>query len=363
MNFLSRLFFGVPTSRIPSLLPGTAAAVLLAWISIRAAAFLGETVLGFDQSPVSAVMTAVLLGMVIGNTGIPLTALAPGLSFAVKKLLRLGIMLLGFRLSIIQALRLGLTGLPVVIVCIAAALWATHWIAGRMHIPRRLGTLIAAGTSICGVSAIVAAAPVIGAEDEEISYAVAVITVFGILATLIYPYAAQFLFSGETAVGVFLGTAVHDTSQVTGAAMVHQQVFQSETVLQTAAVVKLVRNLFMIAVIPLLSVLHAAKTPRTGQTVSPASMVPLFILGFIGFTLARTAGDALIAPAGAELWQTLQGSASVISSWCITAALAGVGMTTRFRSFARLGVSPFLAGLAAAAVVGLVSFGMISLLL
>src|SRR5439155_22334249 len=108
---------------------------------------------------------------------------------------------------------------PIVVVCMAAALLGVAWISRALGLSRRLGTLIGVGTSICGVSAIVATAPVIDAEEDEVSYAVACITLFGLATLFVYPFLAHLIFhANPEQVGLFLGTSVHDTSQVTGAA-------------------------------------------------------------------------------------------------------------------------------------------------
>lgn len=410
---LGDLLFGTSLDKLPRLLPGTLVAALLAWISILAAQFIGQTLLGFQKSPVSSVMVAVLLGMAIGNSAIPLAACKPGFTFAVKKLLRLGIMLLGLRLSVVEALRFGLAGIPVIVACIAGAFIIGQLIARGLRLSPRLGTLIAVGTSICGVSAIAAAGPAIDAKEEEISYAVAIITVFGIIATLIYPYICQLLFGTTVSqVGLFLGTAVHDTSQVTGAALVYEQVYDADGVLNIATVTKLVRNLFMIAVIPLAALFHANQNRKesasgqkadqtTGQTADQsggqvtglaagpgetgrqapagqittrqrpplASMVPLFIFGFVLFSVLRSIGDAgLRDGTGAAFgiwragaWKALHTAASDLGQNLIVTALAGVGLTTSFKLIKGMGIKPFIAGLGAALAVGVVSFGMIRL--
>src|SRR2546423_10412369 len=107
---------------------------------------------------------------------------------------------------------MGLIGLPIIVVCITTALVVVTFVNRALGLPRRLGTLIAVGTSICGVSAIVATAPIIGAEDDETAYAVACITIFGLLALITYPFVAHQLFATPVQAGTFLGTAIHDTS-------------------------------------------------------------------------------------------------------------------------------------------------------
>ena len=187
----------VTVDEVLQLPPGLLVAGLLAWLSIWLSNYIGVTLMGFEKAPISAVMMAILLGLIIGNT-IPLpTSLKPGLTFAVKKVLRLGIILLGIRLSIFDVFRLGALGVPIVFLCILGALFLTTRLNKWLKLPERLGTLIAVGTSICGVSAIVATGPAINAKDEEVTYAVSVITIFGIIATLVYPYAANAIFVGD----------------------------------------------------------------------------------------------------------------------------------------------------------------------
>lgn len=126
----------------------------------------------------------------------------------------------------------------------------------QRHQSNRLGTLIASGTGICGVTAIMAVSPVVKAKDNEISYAVANITIFGLVGMLFSPYLANTFFADNPIkAGLFLGTAIHDTAQVTGAALIYNQMYDIEKVVDVATVTKLTRNLFIIAVIPLVSYL------------------------------------------------------------------------------------------------------------
>lgn len=371
---LGGFLFGAPLRSLPALAPGAALAAALAWLSVIAADFIGRRILGFEKSPVSSVMVAVILGMIIGNAGLKLGACKPGLSFAVKKLLRLGIMLLGFRLSVWEASRYGAAGLPVILACVAGAFALSSLMARALKLPARLGTLIAVGTSICGVSAIAAAGPAIDAREEEVAYAVAVVTVFGILATLAYPYLAYALFGLDAAkAGAFLGTAVHDTSQVTGAALAYDQAFGAQGALDVATVTKLVRNLFMVAVVPLAAFMHNGRRRTEGDAAalgkkpSLAAMVPLFILGFVLSSTLRSVGDAGLSAGdgaafglwGAAAWRAVHRGASELGQNLIVVALAAVGLTTSFKTLKGLGYQPFLAGLSAALAVGAISAGIL----
>jgi uncharacterized integral membrane protein (TIGR00698 family) len=355
----------------PRLAPGLLLAIVLAWASIWLSEFIGVSLMKFEKTPISSVMTAILLGLIVSNIVRLPAIFKPGLSFAVKKILRLGIIFIGIRLSIFDVFKLGALGIPIVIVCIIGALLITSLINRWLKLPERLGTLIAVGTSICGVSAIVATGPAIDAEDEEVAYAVAVITIFGLIATLAYPYLAYAIFAGDPIkAGLFLGTSIHDTSQVTGAALVFADVFSLPKALDVATVTKLVRNVFMAAVIPLMAFYYTRKNSgdSAGKRISVAKLLPLFIVGFLGFAVLRSIGDAGINAGGnafglwnAGAWKSIY---SFFADWAVNllvVALAGVGLTTRFSAFKGLGIKPFLVGLGAALIVGVVSFGAISL--
>jgi uncharacterized integral membrane protein (TIGR00698 family) len=371
---LEKSLIGVRFDQLPSLLPGLLGAAALAWLSIWLCDFIGVELLGFAKTPVSPVMLAILLGLLISIVLPVPQVLNPGLSFSVKKVLRLGIILLGIRLTVLDVFRLGVFGTPIVIACIAGALFLTTRINSWLRLPQRLGALIAAGTSICGVSAIVATAPAIDAKEEEVAYAVAVITIFGLLATVTYPYLAHAMFMGHAVkVGLFLGTAVHDTSQVVGSAKVYADAFGAPVALDVATVTKLVRNVFMVAVIPFMAYYHARKTQAQDglarPRINPLRLVPLFVVGFLAMATVRSLGDAMILAGRSALglWdpETWEAIYTFITTWAghfLVLALAAVGLSTDIRSFQGLGIKPFLIGLGAALGVGVVSFAAISLL-
>jgi uncharacterized membrane protein YadS len=172
-------------------------------------------------------------------------------------------------------------------------------------------------------------------------------------------------------VGLFLGTSVHDTSQVIGSSKVYADVFSAPLALDVATVTKLVRNVFMAAVIPFMAFYYARKTEgqAPGKRVNFLKLLPLFVLGFLIMAIMRSVGDAGINAGGnafglwgADAWKSIY---SFIKTWAgnlLVVALAGVGLGTDFRTFRGLGIKPFLIGLSAALAVGVVSFVAISLL-
>ena len=169
------------------------------------------------------------------------------------------------------------------------------------------------------------------------AYAVAVITVFGIIGMLVYPYAANMIFAGDPVkAGIFLGTAIHETAQVAGAGLVYADVFSAPRGLDVATITKLVRNVFMAVVIPLMAFYYTRKAVEQGeefegQKTSFTKLFPLFILGFLAFAVLRSIGDAGIQAGSKAFWlwdsAAWKGIYSFIKSWAVifmVLALSGV---------------------------------------
>lgn len=363
-----------------SILPGFILSFIIIMAGIYGAELLGKLLIQMNvlpegsSSPISGIFVAIILGMIIRNT-LPIPSLfMPGIGFAVKYALRAGIILLGLRLSLVEAVKLGAWGIPLIVICITVGLSVTLYFTKKLQQSSRLGTLIACGTGICGVTAIMATSPVIKAKDNEISYAVANITIFGLIGMLLYPYIANTLFGDDPIkAGLFLGTAIHDTAQVTGAALIHDQIFQLDKVIDVATVTKLTRNLFIIAVIPLVSFLFFRKQSETeGEAqVIPKwyTFIPLFVIGFLAFALLRTIGDVTASSNGTafgllsiETWETFYTRLSGFgSTYMLGIAMAGVGLSTNFKMFKGLGLKPFYIGMIAAISIGVVSATLVGL--
>src|SRR5699024_11137945 len=271
--------------------------------------------------------------------------------------LRAGIILHGLRLSLVEVLKLGAWGLPLILVCIVSGLTVTLYFTKKFNQSQRLGTLIACGTGICGVTAIMATSPVIKAKDNEISYAVANITIFGLIGMLFYHYLAQLFFADDPIkAGLFLGTAIHDTAQVAGASLIYSQIYGIEQVVDVATVTKLTRNLFIIAVIPFVSYLFFKQEnlhkESTAQLPKWYQLVPMFVIGFLLFSLLRTVGDLTVTNTGQafqlinpETWQEIYTQISSFgSTYLLGIAMAGVGLSTDFKMFKGLGIKPFYIG-------------------
>ena len=346
----------IPTG---SMIPGLTLTMLLALLGHLLAERVTYMMPEFGPLPVSPIVIAILLGMLIRNvTGIDASC-RPGIKFSQSRILQIGIVLLGIRLGFSEAAVIGISSIPLIVATIGIAILMISLLGRRLGLTPQLATLIAAGTSICGATAIVTIAPIISARDHEVSYAIACITVFGIVATLTYPLAAHWVFAGNAhSAGLFLGTAVHDTAQVVGAGMIYQNLFNSAVALDTATITKLVRNLSMLIVIPLLSISFQRHHNTAGSAPHWTKLIPLFIVGFALMSMLRTIGDMGSSAFGflpIAQWEMTVNTLTSISGGCLLIAMAAVGLSTNLASFKQVGLKPLALGLAAAITTGLLS--------
>ena len=228
-------------------LPGLFLAILIYIFSYFLSSFFGTELLGYEKSPISNILFAILLGIIFGNTFNLSERINIGLGFSVKFILRLGIVIMGVRLSLSDIFIYGASSIPLVVICILSVVLVVIILAKFSKISTKLSYLIAVGTSICGASAIVATAPVIEAKKAEITYAIANITIFGVIVMFIYPYIAHYVFFKDpVSIGLFFGTSIHETAQVIAAGLIYEQQFGEPIILEIAAVTKLVRNTFLL---------------------------------------------------------------------------------------------------------------------
>jgi uncharacterized integral membrane protein (TIGR00698 family) len=323
--------------RLRTTVPGLAIALGVALVATGLARFLPPTI--------GPVLLAVLLGLVIGNVTTLPAITGPGLSVASKRILRIGVVLLGARLTFADVAEIGGPAVGVVVLTMTAAFLSVALASRLAGIPPRLATLIGVGTAVCGNSAIVATSPIIEAEDREISFAVATITIFGTAALLLFPVIALLVDLPDRVFGFWAGLSINDTSQVVAAGAAY-----SDEALEVATVVKLVRNAFMAPLILLIAWWSARQRVVTGEADVRGSALkafPLFLLGFLALAALRSLG-ALSDEAAARF-----GTAATL---CITVAIAAVGCSTRIDQLRQVGLRPFLVGFGAAvtlAVVGL----------
>jgi len=336
--------------------PGVGIAIVLAVLARTMAQGLAQGAGGLPKFPLSPVMCAVVLGMLWRNSiGVPVWAKS-GLDWAMHRLLRVGIALVGLRLTLGGATAIAVTALPVALTCFSVALVAGIGVARLLAVPRRLGLLLAIGTAVCGCTAVVAISPVIRARHAETAFAVTCVVLFGCTAMLLYPWVAgHFLAASPVHAGIFLGTAIHDTSQVIGAALIYSQQAAAPAALAAASVAKLLRNLSIAVLIPSAAWLvrrHESRTsgPVSGMAGAPAGLVPMFVLAFVGFIIVRTAGDALWS--ASALWPHVVDTGYTASDLFLTCGMTAVGLSVSFTDMWRIGWRPLAAGFVVATLVG-----------
>jgi uncharacterized integral membrane protein (TIGR00698 family) len=289
---------------------------------------------------VSEVTVAILLGLVVGrSSAIRSPTLAPGLKFAAERLLRLGIVLLGAKLSIQQILAIGVPAVAIIVVTMAAAITVVLGLARATSIDGRLAILLAVGAAVCGNTAVVATSPVISARPRDTAYAVATVTLFGTIAVFAYPLIGHAGHFGDAVFGLWSGIAINDTSQVVAASSAY-----SPGAFEVATVVKLIRNAMLA---PLLLAIAWAWSRRTGAAGDTRAGIrralPIFVLGFVALAALRSVG---VIDAG--LAANLETGARTL----ILVALAAVGLNVRVEELAEAGARPLAVGLAAALVIG-----------
>ena len=336
-----------------NLLPGIILAFILYSFSEGLNNIIGIELLGYEKSPISTAMIAILLGIFFGNFFKVRDSFQQGLNFTKEYILKLGIICLGIQLKPFEFLDFGKIAIPLIVVCIISVLIVIKLLIKKLKIPTRMAYLISIGSTVCGTTAIMATAPVIKANKSEVSYAIANITLFGILSMLIYPYFANFYFNGEPLlVGLFLGTSIHETSQVAAAGLIYEQQFNSQETLNIATVTKLIRNTFLIVMIPLFALLYNRGKAKE-KNYSILSIFPYFVLGFVGMILLRNIGDEIFTLN--SNWIEFIDLTKFSSKILLTMAMAAIGLSTNLKEIKSMGYKPFVVGLIAAVTVGFIS--------
>lgn len=385
-----------------SILPGIGLSAMTAMGGFQMASAISSA----SGIPLSGIPCAILLGMGIKNLILvrydsertspssSSISLQPGITYSTKTILQGGIVCVAAKLSFLDLVSAGSTGIPVVLSSVGAGLLFLP-LAGRLAgLPSQMSLLLSAGTSICGVTAITALAPAIQAPPRDVAVAVANTVVFGTVGMICYPYLFHSLcHGGSEHVGMCLGVAIHDTSQVLGAALSYKETFGDEVAFQVAAVTKLMRNLGLAFAIPALTYVHASSV---AQHVSSASAtangdasqnkdmdksknvssmmglntfskyIPPFLYAFLAMSMVRTGGDYYLL----QEEQVLKEFRNVMdllgndaSKYALGTAMAGVGLSTNAASLRGVGWKPFAVGGAGALVVGGTGYTVASLLM
>jgi uncharacterized integral membrane protein (TIGR00698 family) len=279
-------------------------------------------------SSLSPMITAIFLGMVFANiVGFSSSADA-GISIAGKKLLRLAVAMLGLQLTFSQMASIGITGLALAAVVVVTTLLFTIWTGRLLGVDRKLSLLLATGTAICGASAIAGANAVARAKDEDVSYAVACITLFGTVAMFIYPFLNMLIGNDPQSYGLWVGLTVHEVAQVVGAG------FQGgEAAGQVAVVSKLARVMMLAPVVISLAIYVARSERGSAGQASKTQAIPFFIIGFVALVVLNSWG---IVP------EQVRAPIVTLTPVLLTSAMAALGLGTSFTKLKQRGLRPLL---------------------
>ena len=320
-------------SRAKELLPGLGIA-----LAVSVVAF----VVHQRVDVISPHVISVFFGMLGATFGRIEESFKPGLKFSAKKILRAGIVLLGFRLSLSELGKLGPRALVAVVAVVIATFFGTQWLAKRLGLSRSLGLLMATGYSICGASAIAAVEPFAGADEEEVAYSIALVTLCGTLAIVVLPPLGSLLGMGTGQFGAWVGASVHDVGQVVAAASTH-----GPKALAVAVIVKLTR-VAMLA--PLLAFVAIGSRKRMGEAAVAGAkrppILPLFIVLFLVAVAIRSTGVIPVAWLG-----RIKDAETIL----LGMGLVGLGSNVDLKKLRAVGGKPLLLGLGSWALVAVVS--------
>ena len=314
-------------------------------LALLAVGLAGKWVSGFVPH-MEYIIFAIAIGMAVSNTiGIP-KALAPGID-TYELWLKIGIVLMGARLALQSVFAIGGLGLVLVVVEIVVSLLTARWLARVFGLTEKLGDLIGIGVGICGVSAIIGATGAIDADEEDATYAIATILIFGAVMVFLYPLIGHVLGLSDQFFGFWAGLAVDNTAETVATGFAF-----SEKAGEIATVVKLTRNALM-GVIILIFALVYARRGMTEEIENKGQFLwqrfPKFLIGFLLMSLLATVG--FIGSSDLSAMKHLY-------NWAFLLAFAGVGFKANFANM-KAGLKPFFVGLGVETVVAVITFCML----
>jgi len=296
----------------------------------------------------SALILAIVLGMTVRNTiGVPAVA-AAGVTFCLKKVLRLAIILLGLQLSFTQVQEVGSRGVGVVAATLVATFLFTTYLGRKLGVDRKLTQLIAAGSSICGASAVIATNAVTEGSDEDVAYGVACVTVFGSLSMFLYPLLPHLLHLSPTAFGLWTGASIHEVAQVIAAAFQDGQVSG-----QFGTISKLTRVMLLAPTVLAIGVMAARDKATGGRFDIKKITIPWFVLGFVAMIGFNTLN---VLPM--HIKTLLIG----INQFLLAVSLAAMGLETSVKKLREKGIKPLALGAGAWLFISIFSYGLVRLL-
>ncbi|MGG2094582.1 YeiH family protein [Bacillus sp. S13(2024)] len=304
------------------------------------------------QLPFLSIMGQLVIAILIGMVwraaiGVPNQAIA-GTNFASKKLLRLGIILLGMRLNLVDIAKAGPKVLVMAAIVITFTLIVVYALTRVCKVEKKLGMLTACGTAICGAAAVIAIGPQVKAKDEEVAVSAAIVAILGTIFTLAYTLLYPVLHLTPYEYGVFSGATLHEIAHVIAAAAPGG----SESV-DIAVIMKLTRVAFLVPVAILIGIWFQ-RGEGAGEKKSWRDVpIPWFIFGFLAVSAFHSLG---IVP------ETIASNIVVIAYMLMAMAMAGLGLNVEFKTFRKLGTKAFVAGLIGSLLLSVLGYTLVYVL-
>jgi uncharacterized integral membrane protein (TIGR00698 family) len=302
---------------------------------------------GWTVPNIEYVLWAIVLGLIVGNVVRLPAIVRPGVD-TYEFWLKAGIVLLGARFLLGDVARLGGVSLGLVVIEIAASMAFMTWLGRVFGLKPKLTTLLAVGSSVCGVSAIIATQGAIGADDEDASVAITAILVLGGLSLVVFPLVGHALGLSDHAYGLWAGLGVDNTAEATAAGALY-----SDAAGKVAVLAKTTRN----ALIGFVVLGYALYWARRGQAMAVGNRAaflwekfPKFVLGFLLISLLATVG---------VFSKDQIGSLANLSRWAFLLTFAGVGLRTDLRQLRTLGLRPFAVGALGEVVIAVLTLGLV----
>lgn len=308
----------------PNFLKGVLLTLLIALVAKYIATFPFFSILG-------QLVIAIILGMAWRAAFKVQDSWQVGIVFSSKKLLRLGIILLGMRLNLADIYHAGANVFLIAVINLVFALLVVYGLTKMFKVEQKLGILTACGTAICGAAAVVAIAPQIKANEKETAVGAAIVALLGTIFTLIYTVIYSIIDLTPTEYGIFAGGTLHEIAHVIAAASAG-----GNEAIDIAVIVKLTRVALLVPVAIMIGIFYRRIDKNKEKKAFSFSIIPWFILGFLAMSAINSLG---IIPANVA--QAFVNIAYIL----IAMAMAGLGLNVEIKTFKELGVKAFIAGL------------------
>lgn len=315
-------------AKIKSYVPGILLSFGIALIAVLINEILPVDLLGIA-------LIALIIGMLLNPFTSKYNPLDQGINWTSKRILRLGIILAGITLSFAEVFKVGKYALILMVFTLTTTFVVSYFCRKVLKINWKLSNLLSVSTAICGGTAVATLGPVIEAKNKDIAYALSATFIFDLLTVIAFPWFGMLIGLSDTSYGLWVGTAVNDTSSVVAAGYAF-----SEASGALATIVKLTRTLFIVPIVLILSWIYAKRKKKNNETVTRekikiSKIFPWFILGFLAFVGIRSIGI---------LSEQVVNITANLSKFLLATALGAIGLKTNFKEVKGVGIKPMIAG-------------------